>query len=126
MATSPETIQEIYKVMEDFFLASKDARESPLLKKTPMISDLPAVDSTPLEDDLLKQVADSASRSEAALFSSLSLLKSTKREASLRRKTRKDYMEDLVEYYDDEADYYNFYGNLFYQYAVGMTPTQKT
>lgn len=125
MATAPETIQEIHKVMEDFFLASKESREDPLTKITPMIKDLESVDGTSLEDFLLQNVANSSSRSEAAVFKSLTLLKSVQREAAFRKMTRKKYMEDLVEYYDNEADYLDYQGKLLYQYSIGMTPIQK-
>lgn len=125
MAAAPETIQEIHKVMEDFFLASKESREDPLTKITPMIKDLESVDGTSLEDFLLQNVANSSSRSEAAVFKSLTLLKSVQREAAFRKMTRKKYMEDLVEYYDNEADYLDYQGKLLYQYSIGMTPIQK-
>jgi hypothetical protein len=125
MATAPDTIKEVHKVMEDFFLASKESREDPDTKITPMVKDLPEVDGVPLEDFLLKNAANSASRSEAAVFKSLTLLKSVQRESLLRRMTRKKYMEDLAEYYDNEADYYDYQGKLMYQYATGKTPIQK-
>ncbi len=125
MATAPDTIKEVHKVMEDFFLASLESREDPDTKITPMVKDLPEVDGVSLEDFLLKNAANSASRSEAAVFKSLTLLKSVQRESLLRRMTRKKYMEDLAEYYDNEADYYDYQGKLMYQYATGKTPIQK-
>ena len=109
------------------FLEAMESYMNDVSNAPPMFWDfIGQVDTTELEEYLLKKASGQANMVEAAVLDTLNNIKAWQRDYNIRKMTREDYFSDSNDTLSNELDYYSAIKEINAQYIIGTTSYQRT